>query len=388
MILFALVFTLFLLVFTETMVRLSGGWYSLACVSCLIWGGLCVSFSVFIGLNSLLVLLAALACGFAGASPRTFRKAALVASAVAYLIVFILTLQTDEGDYSRLRERYPYESIAERLSYEPRQRTASAGAETSPLKRPAVRERLENVEAKIKTAANDSGMRTSHLRIIHELHDNVVIRFINSSGFGAMRRIEPDEWTLQLSEVDPVPLAPEADYFKKLPHGRPLPAAPKAQGSAAPAGDSLWTMHRDGLLDFSNPAGFGYVKDRDHVAGFVPHRFSQMPESPAGPSIWQVLSVELVSLLKYESPAVYLSKNLPRMEELRNARTRPLDDFEKTQLAALRKGEDLMVSATTDHMRVLGSLRAAKQCLSCHDAQRGDLLGAFSYKLRRAKGTP
>jgi len=32
---------------------------------------------------------------------------------------------------------------------------------------------------------------------------------------------------------------------------------------------------------------------------------------------------------------------------------------------------------------MLGSLRAAKQCLECHTAKRGDLLGAFSYVLHQ-----
>ena len=52
MILFALVFTLFLLAFAEAMGSLSGGWDSLACVSCLVWGGLCFFSSVFIGASS------------------------------------------------------------------------------------------------------------------------------------------------------------------------------------------------------------------------------------------------------------------------------------------------------------------------------------------------
>ena len=37
--------------------------------------------------------------------------------------------------------------------------------------------------------------------------------------------------------------------------------------------------------------------------------------------------------------------------------------------------------------RMFGALRATKQCLKCHDAARGDLLGAFSYTLR-AKSLP
>ena len=40
-----------------------------------------------------------------------------------------------------------------------------------------------------------------------------------------------------------------------------------------------------------------------------------------------------------------------------------------------------MVTHDGPAYRMLGSLRAAKQCLDCHTASRGDLLGAFSYAL-------
>ena len=93
--------------------------------------------------------------------------------------------------------------------------------------------------------------------------------------------------------------------------------------------------------------------------------------------------LDLVSVLKFEAPAVYLTESLPRMDELRDAPTRPLDAFEQEALAALRRGEDLMAQETSDRMRMLGSLRAAKQCVGCHNAEHGELLGAFTYKLTR-----
>jgi hypothetical protein len=71
------------------------------------------------------------------------------------------------------------------------------------------------------------------------------------------------------------------------------------------------------------------------------------------------------------------------MDELRNAPTRSLDSFESESLRALQAGEDLKVQHEKDAIRMLGSIRAAKQCLQCHEVERGDLLGAFSYKLRQ-----
>lgn len=98
-------------------------------------------------------------------------------------------------------------------------------------------------------------------------------------------------------------------------------------------------MHENGLIDFLNPEGFGYVKSRREVAGFRPHQFRSLPSLQTPEQkvpVWIVHRLELVSLLKHEVPAVYLSEHLPRMDELREAQTRPLDAFETTALTALR----------------------------------------------------
>jgi hypothetical protein len=136
-------------------------------------------------------------------------------------------------------------------------------------------------------------------------------------------------------------------------------------------------LHTNGVLDFVHAPGFGFVKDRKHVAGFQAHGFSEVPKSAAK---WEVGKLELVSLLLNKEPVVYLSDRLPRMSELRGAPTRPLDRFETAGLAALRQGEDLHIEGT----RMVGSIRATKQCLECHGGSRGELLGAFSYSLRLA----
>jgi hypothetical protein len=71
------------------------------------------------------------------------------------------------------------------------------------------------------------------------------------------------------------------------------------------------------------------------------------------------------------------------MDELREAPTRPLNHFETVGLAELRSGEDLFVHEVESRLRVLGAIRATKQCLTCHGGRQGDLLGAFSYVLAR-----
>ncbi|HEX4607556.1 MAG TPA: hypothetical protein VH092_05055 [Urbifossiella sp.] len=35
-------------------------------------------------------------------------------------------------------------------------------------------------------------------------------------------------------------------------------------------------LHANGLTDFVNPEGWGYVRSRREVAGFLPHAFSRV----------------------------------------------------------------------------------------------------------------
>lgn len=76
------------------------------------------------------------------------------------------------------------------------------------------------------------------------------------------------------------------------------------------------------------------------------------------------------------------------MDELENAATRPLDRFEAEALEQLRRSEDVVVESGVNKIRLIGSLRAGKDCLDCHSVQRGKLLGAFSYDLYRVRPKP
>jgi hypothetical protein len=158
----------------------------------------------------------------------------------------------------------------------------------------------------------------------------------------------------------------------------------------------MYELHFDGVLDFVNPRGFGYVKSRKEVAGFQSHGMSKLPKAEPP---WKVARIDLIGLLIHEKPVAYVSMNLPKMDELRDATTRPLDAFEVEGLEALRKGEglesgqkseDLYARGSKDQARMMGAIRATSQCLDCHGGSRGDLLGAFSYAFRRedVTGTP
>jgi hypothetical protein len=73
------------------------------------------------------------------------------------------------------------------------------------------------------------------------------------------------------------------------------------------------------------------------------------------------------------------------MDALGDAPTRPIDGFEGSALEKLRTTEDLVVEDGVNRIRMLGSIRAAKDCLECHQVRRGELLGAFSYDLDRTQ---
>jgi len=134
-------------------------------------------------------------------------------------------------------------------------------------------------------------------------------------------------------------------------------------------------MHFEALGEFSKRTG--YVQDREHVVGFEPHGFSRRPSLRA----WQVQRVELVSLLKHDTPVVYVSDFLPKMDELKSAAVRPLDSFERQSLTKLRMGEDVVEETSHQRILMLGAIRAATQCVRCHSVERNTLLGAFSYEL-------
>jgi hypothetical protein len=202
-------------------------------------------------------------------------------------------------------------------------------------------------------------------------------RFVNAPSFGVRRMIivqptkerlmlEPDVAVAQPAPMTYVPTALSDDWK-----------------AAAPDAD-LRKLHFVSQLDFLNPRGFGYVKNRTEVAGFQSHFFRAVPKSDG----WQVRTIDLVGLLLHQEPVVYVTANLPRMEELRKAPTRALDDYEAASLKKLQKGETLVVDQSPKGLRMLGAIRATQQCIACHGGDEGEMLGAFAYVLGPGKKGP
>jgi hypothetical protein len=223
--------------------------------------------------------------------------------------------------------------------------------------------------------ARAQGERAELLKALHEKTRNF---FVESPGTGSGRDVWiPPEGILMDSwhgGGDPIQPGPPADF--------PVSAS-ESLTRVQPDREFHW-YHEGGISDFLYPTGFGYVKDRLRVAGFKPHGFRYLGVPVHESKVWRIQHVLLIGILTQAQPVVYLTDKLPSMEQIRQDKVRPLDFFEEAGMPSLRDGEDLYIVRKGDTLRMLGALRATKTCQKCHDAEIGDLLGAFSYTLRPA----
>jgi hypothetical protein len=299
--------------------------------------------------------------------PRRTARQFLAFSCGATLLAFAFAagvVHRVEKELAMLRSFYPYVSMEGRLP-KPKPKPMAAVA-----KRLAATEtRLSEIERKVAEGA--SRWREVQLKLLHEYS---VRLFVNKRGFGLSRMDFPHDWTLRVG-IKQGPVATQPEPYREETW------SPGDWRAPAPADHApLDRLLAASIVDFVHPRGFGYFKDRRHVAGFVPHRFGGAVPGPA--DRWKVQRLELVSLLLHDEPAVYVSERLPAMDGMHRTPTRPLDRFERFGLEALKRGEDLFVSEAPDGLRMLGAVRSVKQCVDCHGGRRGDLLGAFSYTLK------
>ena len=198
----------------------------------------------------------------AGRRPALFLRAFVGSTGLAYIVAGGFAFQT-EREYVRLRNRYPYESMEGRLP---------ATRPTSPeLALPAPTQRLARLEAEVS-----HGVGNYREFQLQQLHEHAIDLFINSPGFGVARMMTPSEWSLASGlRREPVPLPPCSPTPRVWSPG---------DGEQPPSGveSPLGGILEASILDFVNPRGFGYIKDRRHVAGFETHRFSQVPRRGPG----------------------------------------------------------------------------------------------------------
>jgi hypothetical protein len=301
--------------------------------------------------------------------PKT-RRAFLPLSCCATLAAYGVVGWSVYRQQAEQREQFPYLSMEERL---PTRKVVPA----APSLAAAAAKRLEHFEAMIEHRDPATSSERARIDYLRQLHEEAVETFINQPGFGVARTSGVSGWVLKEGLREGPPLPQPAPRNTSVWSAGALQVS--AKGVDGESNDDLRWMHLYGVLDFVHPKGFGFIKDRRHVAGFQSHQFSEQPKPGRR---WALKTLDLVGLVVHDKPVAYVSANLPRMDELRRAPTRPLDAFETAGLKSLRGGEDLFVRDTPDgHRRVLGAVRSGKHCLSCHEGQRGELLGAFSYTL-------
>lgn len=323
------------------------------------------AFSAAVCLVAITLFMLALVLRVA-ARPKVFLCLSLVAVLVVHGIMSFLAFQ----ETANLLARYSYTSIEARLPEAPSLEKPGSIPETT-------LNRLAELELALKEHGLGGSTDRLRIRSLKNLHEDTLITFINSSGFGVGRGGSLHaRWLGQVLRFEPPIPEPGPRTTPFWSTGVTL-KPPSNEGP--PASGVGFGILQASIIDFSNPRAFGYFKDRRHVAGFQEHQFSKTPEVDKP---WKLETLDLIGLVVHPEPVGYVTNNLPRMDELRKAQTRMLDEFEKLGLESLRTGEDLFVRDTTDgRRRVLGGIRSAKQCVECHLGERGALLGAFSYTL-------
>lgn len=315
------------------------------------------------------------------ASPRT----TLILCGVPLLVVLGSVTQihlAEVANIDRLRSRFPVESLASRLDFE--EQHAANG--TAFVLATDLTSELDQDEEGIVYSRSFDG-RGIRLKL---LHDENYREFVATSGFGYSRTKPNTLQQLELPEPEPVPMPnhplPPDSYLKERQRERDGLAIAESPPSleAQTEGRNIHNSARDLFL---NPRQWGFVPDREHVVGFQAHHVDEVPwtrELSQGQTRrWTIAQLQLVSLLKQTTPRVYVSENLPNLNELSNIETREVNTFESAALPQLEHDRNLVIDEAPAQIQMLGALRAAKSCLECHRVPQGKLLGAFSYVLVR-----
>lgn len=172
----------------------------------------------------------------------------------------------------------------------------------------------------------------------------------------------------------------------------PLPAVESAS-SILLTKEFLREQNFENIVRFAPPATLGAVNSQLAARAFQPHAFTSRRRpgdlKPRGSQEkWILQRLELISLLKHDPPAVYVSQNLPAMSELVDAPTRAANAFEIAAISQLRRGEEIVTDVHPAELQMVGAIRALEECRRCHQVPRRGLLGAFSYRFRSPHAAP
>ena len=257
---------------------------------------------------------------------RWRRSVFLLLSCAATLFAYGVFGAVAFQETKQLQQEFPYVSMEDRLPLPSVSRPVVSLSY-------AANDRLNSVEHHLDKQTEGNDFKFYDLRILHE---DAVQVFVNQPTFGVARMGR--FWRLLILKMQrrrepPIPQPGHPSLSPWL-----LDSLQIAPDGSKDAG--LLSLHQGSVVDFVNADNFGFIKDRRHVAGFQEHQFSQTP-TPYEP--WTLQTLDLIGVVVHEKPTAYVSEHLPRMDELRTAPTRTLDDFEAAGLAALERGEELFV---------------------------------------------
>ncbi|NQV25650.1 MAG: hypothetical protein HQ518_14930 [Rhodopirellula sp.] len=324
---------------------------------------------------------------------------------ISSVVLFLLTWFgiAERSRIIALQQEFPVVSLKERLAYEEASKPVERVFGADRLPSEAIVSHSPFVESDLSAEIKDSLTQSekgdhygysSRVRMLERLHDERAENFALASGFGVGRMLLPHRIYMTLPEPESVPFeeaAPETPSYREIDGvlGRTeqtdvsSDAELAAATTSTPSSAYLRSTYDFSVSEFLDTAAFGYVPSRQQAAGFEPHAFRNKfrHRSKQTEPTWSVKKLELVSLLKFDEPRVYVSETLPNMKELDQVETRSLDAFEAKSLPHLFRETNVVTEDRPDEIRMLGSLRADTRCLKCHSVERGQLLGAFSYRL-------
>ena len=150
-------------------------------------------------------------------------------------------------------------------------------------------------------------------------------------------------------------------------------------------------FHFASVQGFASRTSLGFPAGDGKAAGFSDHGFHHPPPAvqlSTGENKWarfRTAQLQLVSLMRLDSPRVYQLDGPPRMDRIRREHmpTRDLNAFEEYALKQLQESDEIVTASQGNTILMLGAVRSTERCTNCHGGDIGDLLGAFSYRFER-----
>ena len=140
--------------------------------------------------------------------------------------------------------------------------------------------------------------------------------------------------------------------------------------------ESCEEMHDSYVKRFVSAEGAGLTRKK------TPALLDRSSVLELGSTRYGIETIELVGLLKSSKPVVYAPRmHTPGLPP--PAGKRDPDGFETSARAGFESGKDIASRNEGRALRCMGAVRAVKECVQCHDDKKpGDLLGAFTYRLK------